>query len=1291
MSNKINKKRSNFIRHVLVPYIRNIKPQYKYLYDDLTAKFLNSEIRNESQIERLIKQLVKRPSAVIKNLDKPKPQPKIKAKPIEVVKKFHLTASIVVRTIWYSKFGSGIYDDEAGEITRILGYGNDDKPDMSLLPKKLIKRIQTRVYYEYQDYSNKFFEKNYGDAVTLLKHLVEKDLHISDDYKRVDAIITGIKVLDESTLTKRNVKKMKMLASSHTQYSFIDEDRSKLKNIDCCVLDNFLATYPHVSKENFIEYAGEGGDEKTGFTSEQIQRVCKKYDISHYAFDINKRCFEKNVSSHRNYKALVYYCIDHHMYLISNKLVIKSLVETAKDIKIRSVCFEEYEKKNIFESDLPVYEDIEDITTIKESCIIIYNKNNLNKELLASLENNFVPDIKKCQKSNVLEMQIVNNDIIINMFSDPNDLSQLLNHKLVKELCIKHNLSFSNQTYPSLIKELREIHINTGRIFYTQEERLAFMTKSPYCNNPECKILLTMEKKKKGTFNIDHIEPYSQSQNNDESNLQLLCVECHMDKTQEEKLNGEHIKISKTHSSFNEETGKIFNSALCQSLAFVEIINWEDIESLKKELEDIMASAKPRFEIWCDNYYLNNPPNYIIDKISGSVKYINSDTNFWHYIQHNDISKDVIIEINNKLKKYHKENPNPQHNLDCNGCRRNIVLNNKFDYPLFTVMDSKQIYHGQTSPGIYYIESDNYMPMRGNGWYSYPMVAYCLRKKIIISSNIKYCVLSSLVTKHDYYNSFIEWCSTNLSIDHYKLAINAMIGGLAVNKDNAFWKSLFYTKDKDEAYSNYLLNEGSFINIKQTKDSVFYQVFAESISLNIETEKPIYNQILDLEAIEMHRLKCIIEKKGGEILEYKTDAIRYSIKEFPFQLIDDKNILGYYWDEAKKSPKYKIEIKDNLKIELKPRYKRTEKFEFIEKEFTVYPDVIDDDFTPLVNLTLELKNVFITGIAGAGKSTLVEEIKKELDIKNISYTVLATTNLAALNVGGMTIDMYCNKLKSKKNIDEKVTEYIIVDEISMMKEYFYKMLHTIKMFKPDTKFILCGHFEQFEVVNDRVGQQNDSYYSDSGIFHELVSSNIIHLSKCRRSDDKHFKNCQNYRNIKVSDYANSEDTNLHICYTNVKRCELNKICMDKHEKRVKAENDAHKKHGHSKIRYSLAKNLDKNPYSKISQDVFLFEDCPIISITNKKDLKIVNGERFEISDITEEFIEAKNRLKTKTIEIPMNLFQKYFHVAFAITCHKSQGQTIKQPYTIHEWDTMSRKAKYVSLSRGAKYEDVNLV
>ena len=240
---KINNKYSKFVRYNLVPYLRNIKPQYRYLYDELTAKYINKEIRNESQIERLIKQLVKRPSAVIASLKKEKKPPKIRAKPIEVARKFHLNASIEIRTIWYSKIGVGISDKEAAEITRInANYG----PEMEHLPNDIARRIQTQIYYDYQDYGRTFFEPNVGSALNLLKDLIHEDLTEHTNYGRVDVFIKGIKVLDESKLTKKNIKKMKMLASSHTQYSFIDEDQSKLINNDCCVLDIFLATYPHV-------------------------------------------------------------------------------------------------------------------------------------------------------------------------------------------------------------------------------------------------------------------------------------------------------------------------------------------------------------------------------------------------------------------------------------------------------------------------------------------------------------------------------------------------------------------------------------------------------------------------------------------------------------------------------------------------------------------------------------------------------------------------------------------------------------------------------------------------------------------------------------------------------------------------------------------------------------------------------------------------------------------------------------------------------------------------------------
>ena len=67
--------------------------------------------------------------------------------------------------------------------------------------------------------------------------------------------------------------------------------------------------------------------------------------------------------------------------------------------------------------------------------------------------------------------------------------------------------------------------------------------------------------------------------------------------------------------------------------------------------------------------------------------------------------------------------------LDINRCRKNQVYFSKYDYPLFTVMDQVQPYEPcdtHTSPGFYYVETTQYHPMRGNGWYTPQMIQYCL-------------------------------------------------------------------------------------------------------------------------------------------------------------------------------------------------------------------------------------------------------------------------------------------------------------------------------------------------------------------------------------------------------------------------------------------------------------------------------------------------------------------------------------------------------------------------------------
>jgi hypothetical protein len=55
-------------------------------------------------------------------------------------------------------------------------------------------------------------------------------------------------------------------------------------------------------------------------------------------------------------------------------------------------------------------------------------------------------------------------------------------------------------------------------------------------------------------------------------------------------------------------------------------------------------------------------------------------------------------------------------------------------------MDEPEVFDGKTKiiEGLYYIETDSYFPLRGNGWYYHSLVQYCLDNKIITKNNIKY-------------------------------------------------------------------------------------------------------------------------------------------------------------------------------------------------------------------------------------------------------------------------------------------------------------------------------------------------------------------------------------------------------------------------------------------------------------------------------------------------------------------------------------------------------------------------
>lgn len=152
----------------------------------------------------------------------------------------------------------------------------------------------------------------------------------------------------------------------------------------------------------------------------------------------------------------------------------------------------------------------------------------------------------------------------------------------------------------------------------------------------------------------------------------------------------------------------------------------------------------------------------------------------------------------------------------------------------------------------------------------------------------------------------------------------------------------------------------------------------------------------------------------------------------------------------------------------------------------------------LVNLIMSGKNVFFTGSAGCGKSTVLKAAIRQLQAQGKTVVVTAPTGIAALNVGGMTIHTYMGWLPSsnawsleglKRSMQKKKegsnsknqtgsrirkTDVLDIDEISMVENNLLSRMeacirHVREMYEGDVpwgnlQLIVTGDFCQLPPV-----------------------------------------------------------------------------------------------------------------------------------------------------------------------------------------------------------------------------------
>jgi hypothetical protein len=423
-----------------------------------------------------------------------------------------------------------------------------------------------------------------------------------------------------------------------------------------------------------------------------------------------------------------------------------------------------------------------------------------------------------------------------------------------------------------------------------------------------------------------------------------------------------------------------------------------------------------------------------------------------------------------------------------------------------------------------------------------------------------------------------------------------------------------------------------------------------------------------MEAMELHKLSQLV----GRYSWVKTDCVYTASKV---------DLSQYEWAEG--VPKYRSEVPNITNIEVMKGKKNGRRVEdggpvYVEqyiKKSTTWKNVEDtDDFHSLAENVYDMQSCNIDGMAGTGKSTLIGHIKEMFKKKKVNYVCLAPTNQAANIIGGKTICLFVGQHFSNMKYLKKMLfgdkfggalEAIIVDEISMVHEIYYKFFITLKRMKPDLRFVVVGDFKQLEPVKDRL--QCD--YSNSRALYELCKGNRISLTKCRRSDDTLFNICKKPMEVDTNIFTKNF-TMRHICFTNKKRIEINDICMKKF------------------IRGKNHITIKPYVYDKNSQEMKIAVGMPIIGRINFKEYRIVNNEVYHVESIDR---------KRKVINIsngeaiPIIYFSRWFYMAFATTTHKSQGATIREAYTIHEWNKMNERLRYVALSRATCIKNINII
>ena len=382
------------------------------------------------------------------------------------------------------------------------------------------------------------------------------------------------------------------------------------------------------------------------------------------------------------------------------------------------------------------------------------------------------------------------------------------------------------------------------------------------------------------------------------------------------------------------------------------------------------------------------------------------------------------------------------------------------------------------------------------------------------------------------------------------------------------------------------------------------------------------------------------------------------------------------------------------------------------------------------------KNVFITGGAGVGKTTLTRKLIQHYEHEAKKVAKLASTGMAATLIGGQTLHSFFDlgiaqdleeleqkgKLHPKKKVLKliKSIDLLVIDEISMVSAKLFEMVvFRLQQVEFDGVIVVVGDFLQLPPVVR--GSQNLAFAFESDAWRGCRFEKL-ELRHIYRTDDKEFiellhqvrfsqvdEKVHNTLNSFIKPLPNELEHFTFLFGKNSSASRYNKEQLEGLEGEIfvlEAQIVEHKKGLSPQIVERFLTD------ARIEKELFLKVGAPVLFTRNA--WNYFNGERGVVLTIDEQYVyvqkgdgkvvklervvQDKTQWSEKTVqgkkemveEAVVSVYQFPIKLAFAITIHKSQGMSIEN-LIIQTNEIFAPSQFYVALSRSSNPQTLILI